>query len=84
MRSALRRIGSSTGMIVPAAVLREAGLAVGQPLELVAENGRIVATPIETPLRAHWAEAAATLATPTDEEAEWAGVPLAGDDDLAW
>lgn len=84
MRSALRRMGNSTGMIVPSAVLREAGLASGAVLDVSVEAGRIVATPVVQPLRAGWHDDAMALAAVTAEEADWLGVPNAGDADLTW
>lgn len=83
MRSALRKMGNSTGIILPAPVLRAAGLGVGAEVELVVEDGRIVATPISTPVRHGWADAAAALIS-TSEEREWAAAPLSTDADLAW
>ncbi len=86
MRSALRRMGNSTGMIVPSAVLREAGLASGAVLEVSVEAGRIVATPVVAPARAGWAADAAVVGQVpmTTEEAEWLTVPNAGDAELTW
>lgn len=48
MRTALRRMGNSTGMIVPRALLRELGLAAGSPMDLHIEGGRIVAAPADS------------------------------------
>ena len=84
MRSALRRMGNSTGMIVPTAILREAGLASGAQLDVSVDAGRIVATPVVLPLRAGWSDDAMALALVTAEEAEWLGVSNAGDADLTW
>lgn len=86
MRSALRKMGNSTGMIVPSAVLREAGLTTGVVLDLVVDQGRIVATPVERTARAGWAEAAAEMAgAERDAEAEaWRGFGNAGDAELEW
>lgn len=84
MRSALRKMGNSTGMIVPSAVLREAGLVSGAVLEVSVEAGRIVATPVVPAARGGWAEDAALMAPVTPEEAEWLGVPNEGDAALTW
>ena len=83
MRTALRRMGNSTGMIVPAAILREAGVASGAVFDLSVEDGRIVARPDPAPLRAGWAAAAAALA---DEpiDADWHSFGNAGDAELTW
>jgi antitoxin MazE len=83
MRSALRKMGNSTGIIVPAPLLRAAGLSVGAELELIVEDGRIVATPVVKALRAGWAESAAALGV-TAEEGEWLAAPLANDTEIEW
>ena len=85
MHSALRKMGNSTGLIVPRAVLAEAGVASGTTLDLIVENGRIVATPVPS-LRAGWAEAAALIAAvpEPDDEAAWRGFANEADSDLTW
>lgn len=42
-RTALRRMGNSTGMIVPKAILAELGAREGEPLDMRVEEGRLVA-----------------------------------------
>lgn len=42
-RTALRRMGNSTGMIVPKTVLAELGAREGEALDLRVEDGRLVA-----------------------------------------
>ena len=86
MHSALRKTGNSTGLIVPKTVLREAGVESGTTLDLIVEDGRIVATPVRDHPRAGWAEAAALIAAdpePADETA-WRGFGNADDTDLTW
>ena len=41
-RTALRRMGNSTGMIVPKAVLAALGAQAGEPLDMGVEDGRLV------------------------------------------
>jgi antitoxin MazE len=83
MRSALRKMGNSTGIIVPAPLLRAAGLSVGAEVELIVEDGRIVATPVVKALRAGWAESAAAVGA-TEEEREWLAAPLSSAAELDW
>lgn len=85
MHSALRRMGNSTGLIVPRSILTAAGVASGTTLDLVVEDGRIVATPVHAP-RAGWAEAAVAIAAARegDDEAAWRDVGVEGDADLTW
>ena len=42
-RTALRRMGNSTAMIVPKAVLVAMGATAGEPMDVGVENGRLVA-----------------------------------------
>lgn len=86
MHSALRKMGNSTGLIVPKAVLREAGIESGTMLDLIVEDGRIVGIPVRDNPRAGWAEAAALIgAEPeTEDEAAWRGFANDGDADLEW
>ena len=70
MRTALRKMGNSTGMIVPKAILSEIGSAIGEELDIKVENGRIVAAPVRGGVRAGWAEAAALIGAEPDPEAE--------------
>lgn len=42
-RTALRRMGNSTGMIVPKAILAALGAREGEALDVSVENGRLVA-----------------------------------------
>ena len=85
MRTALRKMGNSTGMIVPKAILGQLGVASGAAMELSVEGNRIVATPVETTRRAGWAEAAEAIGgAPDIETAEWLDIGLDGDADLRW
>jgi antitoxin MazE len=83
MQTALRKLGNSTGLIVPRALLSEMGLTTGAAMDVKVEDGRLVATPVARTPRAGWAEAAAALA---DEplDAEWLGVPNASENELEW
>lgn len=49
MKIALRNIGNSKGAVIPAPLLRELNLNVGDQLDAVAENGRLVMTPAHKP-----------------------------------
>jgi antitoxin MazE len=85
MQTSLRKMGNSTGMIVPRALLAELGATVGTAIDLKVEDGKLVASPIR-PARDGWEEDARRLGSEplTDEEADWLGFANAGDDDLKW
>ena len=85
MQTALRKMGNSTGLIVPKALLSELGATAGTPMDIRIENGRVIATPIRHP-REGWAEDAARIgAEPmTEEERDWMGFGNEGDRELIW
>jgi antitoxin MazE len=80
MQTALRKMGNSTGMILPKPILQELGVESGAAMDVVVENGRVIATPVKRKVREGWGEAAAIVgAEPlTEEEREW----LDFDDDV--
>lgn len=84
MEVLLRKLGNSTGMILPRAILGELGLAAGASLDVKVEDGEIVATPVTGTVRTGWAEAAAALGEPTADELEWIGFASESDASLAW
>jgi antitoxin component of MazEF toxin-antitoxin module len=49
MKIAIRAIGNSKGAVFPAALLKELNINIGDQLEAVAENGRLVITPTRKP-----------------------------------
>ena len=84
MRSTLRRMGNSSGVIIPKPLLTEIGAKAGDDVELLVESGRIVIAPIRAHPRADWAEAAKRIAEAGDDELVW---PEFGNDDdgaLTW
>jgi len=48
MQSLVRKIGNSTGMIIPAAILRKYSLKIGDQIDIQDDNGRIVIVPTQT------------------------------------
>lgn len=82
MHTSLRKMGNSTGLIVPRAMLGEIGVTTGAQMDLRVEGGRLIATPV-TAIRAGWAAAAAAIADePLDND--WLDVPNEGDAALEW
>jgi antitoxin MazE len=82
MQAALRKIGNSTGLIVPRALLAEIGVASGAAMDLRVEDGKLIATPVTATPRAGWAEGAVALAD--EDHADWHGFGNEGDADLTW
>ena len=86
MQTALRKMGNSTGNILPKPILTALGVASGARLDLEVDNGRIIVTPIRRKIREGWADAAAALAAtaPTADEEAWLNLANDGDADWTW
>lgn len=77
MQSALRKIGNSTGIVLPRPILGAMGVAGGTMLDLTVEDGRLIATPVKRDVRAGWAEAAKSVAAETSLDTDWIeGAPV--------
>jgi antitoxin MazE len=86
MRVAIRKLGDSSGVIIPKSMLTELGIAAGDAVDLSLEDGRIAVTPIKRRPREGWAEAFDKIAPIplTDEERAWMAFGNEGDDELKW
>jgi antitoxin MazE len=85
MQTALRKVGNSTAVILPRAILGQAGLATGSLMQISVEGERIVLTPVRKHPREGWEEAAAIVAATPDPEADdWLSMPLEADEDWVW
>jgi antitoxin MazE len=84
MRSAIRKLGNSSGVIVPKSMLAELGIAAGDAVDLSLEDGRIAITPVKGRPREGWAAAFAEIGELGDEDVAWLQFGNAGDDKLQW
>lgn len=84
MQTSLRKMGNSTGMIVPRALLTEIGATTGTAMDVRVEDGRLIATPISSAPREGWADDAAAIGGADGESKEWQEFANAGDVDLTW
>lgn len=84
MRTALRKMGNSAGMIVPRPLLVELGSSVGEAFDIKVEDGRLVAVPVRGTPRAGWSDAAAALAKAGDDAPVWPEFANDEDADLRW
>jgi antitoxin MazE len=86
MQTALRKMGNSTGMILPKPILKELGVESGAAMDVIVENGRVIATPVKRKVREGWAEAAARISAEplTQEELDWMGFGNDDDSKLKW
>jgi antitoxin MazE len=80
IKTHIRRIGNSRGVILPATVLQEVGAT--EELMLSVDRGRIVLEPAH-PLRKGWFDNAA-IEAPHDDAIEWERAPLSDDSEWQW
>jgi len=84
MRAAVRKLGNSSGVIIPKSLLRDLGVTAGDPVEMTLEGGRIVLVPIKRRARAGWAEASRSIAAAHDDSPVWPEFGNAEDETLIW
>lgn len=86
MRSALKKIGNSSGLIIPKPLLAEIGAEAGDAVEIEVENGRLVVSRVLKPVREGWAEASKQLGLQgvSEDEVEWLEAPLTSETDEDW
>jgi antitoxin MazE len=84
MRVAVRRLGNSSGVIIPKSLLEETGIAVGDAVDMTCEQGHIVLKPAPRAARAGWAEASKSIAETGEDALVWPEFGNADDQDLVW
>ena len=84
MRAAVRRLGNSSGVIIPKSLLVEAGISIGDAVEMSLEEGRIMLSPLKTRPRTGWANASKALAEAGDDELVWPEFANADDAAIEW
>jgi antitoxin MazE len=84
MRTALRKLGNSSGVIIPKAMLDEAGVAVGDAVDMTLDEGRIVLVPVTKRPREGWAETSRAIAEAEDDALVWPEFANADDESLTW
>jgi antitoxin MazE len=82
MRVTLRKMGNSSGVIIPKPFLAEIGAAGA--VEMAVEDGRIVIEAERRAPRAGGAEASRLLAEAGDDELAWPEFANADDETLEW
>ena len=83
MQTSLRKMGNSTGLIVPRAMLVAIGARSGAAMEIRVEDGKLIATPVASPIRQGWTAAAAALGDEAPND-DWHGFGNQEDADLTW
>ena len=57
MRTTVRKLGNSAGLIIPKTILAELGLSAGDAVDCVLQDGHLILAPAKQGKRAGWAEA---------------------------
>jgi antitoxin MazE len=84
MRASVRRVGNSSGIILPKPVLTELGIKEGDELSLSLEAGQVILAPAKADRRAGWAESARDIAEGGDDALVWPEFKNFDDDRLDW
>jgi antitoxin MazE len=75
MRTVIRRFGNSQGVVIPRAILEQAGLAIDSPVEIAVDGATILLRKLRVHPREGWA-ADAALITYDAEDREWLDADL--------
>jgi antitoxin MazE len=84
MRVVLRKMGNSSGVIIPKPFLAEIGAKSGEDVEMALEDGRIIIAAAKRHPRAGWAEASHRIADAGDDALVWPEFGNADDETLTW
>jgi len=84
MRSVVRKMGNSSGIIIPKLILSEIGMGPGDDVELGIENGRLVIEARKPHGRAGWASDAQRIAEAGDDGPVLGEFGNEADAELSW
>jgi antitoxin MazE len=84
MKSAIRKMGNSHGVIIPKPLLEEIGAKPGDTVDLTVKNKKIVIAAPPKPPRSGWAEDSKRLAAAGEAGLVWPEFANDGDNDLKW
>jgi antitoxin MazE len=84
MKSAIRKLGNSQGVIIPKPLLAEIGAKTNDPVDLTVEGGKLIMAPVSKKPRAGWTEASKRLAAAGNGGLVWPEFGSDADKDLKW
>lgn len=84
MKSAIRKMGNSHGVIIPKPLLEEIGAKANDPVDVKVKKGKIIISPAKRHPREGWAEDAKALAAAGEGGLVWPEFASDGDKDLKW
>ncbi len=84
MKSAIRKMGNSHGVIIPKPLLEEIGAKANDEVDIKVKKGKLVIEPRKKKLREGWAEDSKAIAAAGDGGLVWPEFGNDGDKDLKW
>ena len=84
MKTAIRKMGNSHGIIIPKLLLAEIGAKAGDEVDLAIKGGKIVIAPPRKAPRSGWAADSKRLAEAGEGGLVWPEFANDGDMDLKW
>jgi antitoxin MazE len=84
MKTVIRKMGNSQGVIIPKRLLAEIGATANDPVDIKVEEGRIVIALLKGHPRAGWAEDSKRLAKAGEGGVVWPEFTNKGDANLEW
>lgn len=83
MKTSIRKMGNSQGVLIPKPFLAQAGLDMGE-VDIEVENNAIVIRAPAKKVREGWAEASKAIAAANDDRLVWPEFANEDDKELAW
>jgi antitoxin MazE len=84
MQTALKKIGNSSGIVIPKTVLEQIGVKAGDKVDLSVEAGKVVLTPVKRRVREGWREASKALVAAGEDGLVWPEFGNLDDEKLEW
>jgi len=84
MRAPVRKMGNSSGVIIPKPLLAQIGVKAGDDLDMALEQDRIVLSLVKRHPRAGWSKAAKKIASSGDDALVWPEFGNTDDATLRW
>lgn len=84
MKTSIRKIGNSQGVLIPKPFLAKMGMLVDEDIDIDIEDDKIVIRKLEKRPREGWAEASQKIAAAQDDGLVWPEFGNDGDKELTW
>jgi antitoxin MazE len=84
MKSAIRKMGNSHGVIIPKPLLKEIGAKAGDEVEMTVDCGTLVVVPRKRKVREGWADESKRLAAAGEGGLIWPEFGNEADKDWTW